>query len=145
MGLENLRRPGGPRKARKRIGRGQGSGTGGTSGAGHKGARSRSGFKRKRGFEGGQMPLQRRVPKVGFTNIFRVEYQVVNVRDLGRAKDKEITLETLLASGLVRNLNKPVKILGTGDVTEAYDVSANAFSKSAVEKIEAAGGSTTTL
>ena len=91
------------------------------------------------------MPLQRRVPKVGFTNIFRVEYQVVNVRDLGRAKDKEITLETLLASGLVRNLNKPVKILGTGDVTEAYDVSANAFSKSAVEKIEAAGGSTTTL
>ncbi|MCH7819609.1 MAG: 50S ribosomal protein L15 [Candidatus Marinimicrobia bacterium] len=145
MGLENLRRPGGPRKARKRIGRGQGSGTGGTSGAGHKGARSRSGFKRKKGFEGGQMPLQRRVPKVGFTNIFRVEYQVVNVRDLGRAKDKEITLETLLASGLVRNLNKPVKILGTGDVTEAYDVSANAFSKSAVEKIEAAGGSTTTL
>ena len=145
MGLENLRRPGGPRKARKRIGRGQGSGTGGTSGAGHKGARSRSGFKRKKGFEGGQMPLQRRVPKVGFTNIFRVEYQVVNVRDLGRAKDKEITLETLLASGLVRNLNKPVKILGTGDVTEAYNVSANAFSKSAVEKIEAAGGSTTTL
>ena len=145
MGLENLRRPGGPRKARKRIGRGQGSGTGGTSGAGHKGARSRSGFKRKRGFEGGQMPLQRRVPKVGFTNIFRVEYQVVNVRDLGRAKSKEITLEILMSSGLVRNLNKPVKILGTGDVTEAYSVSANAFSKSAVEKIEAAGGKTTTL
>ena len=145
MGLEKLRRPGGPRKARKRIGRGQGSGTGGTSGAGHKGARSRSGFKRKKGFEGGQMPLQRRVPKVGFTNIFRVEYQVVNVRDLGRAKSKEITLETLMASGLVRNLNKPVKILGTGDLTEAYNVSANAFSKSAVEKIEAAGGKTTTL
>ena len=145
MGLENLRRPGGPRKARKRIGRGQGSGTGGTSGAGHKGARSRSGFKRKKGFEGGQMPLQRRVPKVGCTNIFRVEYQVVNVRDLGRAKSKEITLETLMASGLVRNLNKPVKILGTGDVTEAYSVSANAFSRSAVEKIEAAGGKTTTL
>ena len=145
MGLENLRRPGGPRKARKRIGRGQGSGTGGTSGAGHKGARSRSGFKRKRGFEGGQMPLQRRVPKVGFTNIFRVEYQVVNIRDLGRAKGKEITLESLMASGLVRNLNKPVKILGTGDLTTAYNVSANAFSKSAVEKIEAAGGKTTTL
>ncbi len=145
MGLENLRRPGGPRKARKRIGRGQGSGTGGTSGAGHKGARSRSGFKRKKGFEGGQMPLQRRVPKVGFTNIFRVEYQVVNLRDLSRAKGKEITLETMLASGLVRNLNKPVKILGTGDLTEAYDVSANAFSKSAIEKIEAAGGKTTTL
>ena len=145
MGLENLRRPGGPRKARKRIGMGQGSGTGGTSGAGHKGARSRSGFKRKKGFEGGQMPLQRRVPKVGFTNIFRVEYQVVNVRDLGRAKGKEITLETLMASGLVKNLNKPVKILGTGDLTEAYNVSANAFSKSAVEKIEAAGGKTTTV
>ena len=91
------------------------------------------------------MPLQRRVPKVGFTNIFRVEYQVVNVRDLGRAKSKEITLEILMASGLVRNLNKPVKILGTGDITEAYSVSANAFSKSAVEKIEAAGGKTTTL
>ena len=145
MGLENLRRPGGPRKARKRIGRGQGSGTGGTSGAGHKGARSRSGFKRKKGFEGGQMPLQRRVPKVGFTNIFRVEYQVVNVRDLERAGGKEITLDTLIASGLVRNMNKPVKILGTGDLTEAYNVSANAFSKSAVEKIEAAGGKTTTV
>ncbi len=145
MGLENLRRPGGPRKARKRIGRGQGSGTGGTSGAGHKGARSRSGFKRKKGFEGGQMPLQRRVPKVGFTNIFRVEYQVVNVRDLERAGGKEITLDTLIASGLVRNMNKPVKILGTGELTEAYDVSANAFSKSAVEKIEAAGGKTTTV
>ena len=145
MGLENLRRPGGPRKARKRIGRGQGSGTGGTSGAGHKGARSRSGFKRKKGFEGGQMPLQRRVPKVGFTNIFRVEYQVVNVRDLEKAEGKEITLDTLIASGLVRNMNKPVKILGTGDLTEAYNVSANAFSKSAVEKIEAAGGKTTTV
>ncbi|MCH8299637.1 MAG: 50S ribosomal protein L15 [Candidatus Marinimicrobia bacterium] len=145
MGLENLRRPGGPRKARKRIGRGQGSGTGGTSGAGHKGARSRSGFKRKKGFEGGQMPLQRRVPKVGFTNIFRVEYQVVNVRDLERAGGKEITLDTLIASGLVRNMNKPVKILGTGELTEAYNVSANAFSKSAVEKIEAAGGKTTTV
>ncbi|TFB12864.1 50S ribosomal protein L15 [Candidatus Marinimicrobia bacterium MT.SAG.4] len=145
MGLENLRRPGGPRKARKRIGRGQGSGTGGTSGAGHKGARSRSGFKRKKGFEGGQMPLQRRVPKVGFTNIFRVEYQVVNIRDLERAGGKEITLDTLIASGLVRNMNKPVKILGTGELTEAYDVSANAFSKSAVEKIEGAGGKTTTV
>ena len=145
MGLENLRRPGGPRKARKRIGRGQGSGTGGTSGAGHKGARSRSGFKRKKGFEGGQMPLQRRVPKVGFTNIFRVEYQVVNVRDLERAGGKEITLDTLIASGLVRNMNKPVKILGTGELTEAYNVSANAVSKSAVEKIEAAGGKTTTV
>ena len=145
MGLENLRRPGGPRKARKRIGRGQGSGTGGTSGAGHKGARSRSGFKRKKGFEGGQMPLQRRVPKVGFTNIFRVEYQVVNVRDLERAGGKEITLDTLIASGRVRNMNKPVKILGTGELTEAYNVSANAFSKSAVEKIEAAGGKTTTV
>ena len=145
MGLENLRRPGGPRKARKRIGRGQGSGTGGTSGAGHKGAQSRSGFRRKKGFEGGQMPLQRRVPKVGFTNIFRVEYQVVNLRDLGRAKGKEITLETLLASGLVRNMNKPVKILGTGELKEAYSVTAHAFSKSAVEKIEAAGGKTITV
>ncbi len=145
MGLENLKRPSGLRKARKRIGRGQGSGMGGTSGAGHKGAHSRSGFKRKKGFEGGQMPLQRRVPKVGFTNIFRVEYQVVNVRDLVRAKGKEITIDTLIANGLVRNSNKPTKILGTGEVKEAYNVSAHAFSKSAVEKIEAAGGTTTVV
>ena len=145
MGLEKLKRPSGSRKARKRIGRGQGSGRGGTSGAGHKGAQSRSGFKRKKGFEGGQMPLQRRVPKVGFTNIFRVEYQVVNVRDLVRANRKEITIDTLIANGLVRNSNKPTKILGTGEVKEAYNVSAHAFSKSAVEKIEAAGGTTTVV
>jgi len=145
MGLEKLKRPKGTKKKRKIIGRGQGSGRGGTSGAGHKGAKSRSGFKRKGGFEGGQMPLQRRVPKVGFTNIFRTEYQVVNVSELGRAGGKEISLEALVASGLVRNPNKPVKVLGNGEVSKAYKVTANAFSKTAVEKIEAAGGKTTVV
>ena len=145
MGLEKLKRPKGNKKKGKILGRGQGSGKGGTSGAGHKGAKARSGFKRKGGFEGGQMPLQRRVPKVGFTNIFRTEYQVVNVSELGRAGGKDVSLEALLASGLVRHTNKPVKILGSGEVSEAYEVTANAFSKSAVEKIEAAGGKTTVV
>ncbi len=142
MGLEKLKRPKGRKKKGKIIGRGQGTGKGGTSGAGHKGAKARSGFKRKGGFEGGQMPLQRRVPKVGFVNIFRTEYQVVNVSELGRAGGKEVSIEALLASGLVRSTNKPVKILGNGEISEAYEVTANAFSKSAVEKIEAAGGTT---
>ena len=145
MSLEKLKRPKGTKKKRKIIGRGQGSGRGGTSGAGHKGAKSRSGYKRKGGFEGGQMPLQRRVPKVGFTNIFRTEYQVVNVSELGRAGRKDISLEALVASGLVRNPNKPVKVLGNGEVSKAYKVTANAFSKTAVEKIEAAGGKTTVV
>ena len=142
MGLEKLKRPKGNKKKGKIIGRGPGSGKGGTSGAGHKGAQARSGFKRKGGFEGGQMPLQRRVPKVGFTNIFRTVYQVVNVSELGRAGGKDVSIEALLASGLVRNVNKPIKILGNGEISEAYEVTANAFSKSAVEKIEAAGGTT---
>ncbi len=145
MGLENLKRPGGTKRKRKRIGRGQGSGRGGTSTAGHKGAQSRSGFKKKIGFEGGQMPLQRRVPKKGFTNIFRTEFQVVNVGDLKRTGGKEINIEVLIASGLVRNLNEPVKILGKGEVEKALEVSANAFSMSAIEKIEAAGGKVTTI
>lgn len=145
MGLEKLKRPKGRKKKGKIIGRGQGTGKGGTSGAGHKGAQARSGFKRKGGFEGGQMPLQRRVPKVGFVNIFRTEYQVVNVSELGRAGGKNVSMEALLASGLVRNTNKPVKILGNGEISEAYEVTANAFSKSAVEKIEAAGGTTTVV
>ncbi len=91
------------------------------------------------------MPLQRRVPKVGFTNIFRTEYQVVNVSELSRAGGKVVSLEVLLASGLVRNTNNPVKILGNGEISEAYEVTANAFSKSAVEKIEAAGGKITVI
>ena len=145
MGLEKLKRPGGPKLKRKRIGRGEGSGRGGTSTAGHKGAQARSGFKRKSGFEGGQMPLQRRVPKRGFTNIFRTEFQVVNVGDLKRAGGKEINIEILIATGLVRSQNEPVKILGNGEVESAFEVSANAFSKSAIEKIEAAGGKVTTV
>ena len=145
MGLENLKRPGGTKRKRKRIGRGQGSGRGGTSTAGHKGATSRSGFRKKPGFEGGQMPLKRRVPKKGFTNIFRTEFQVVNVGELKRAGGKEINIEVLIASGLVRSQNEPVKILGNGEVEGALEVSANAFSKSAIEKIEAAGGKVTTV
>ncbi|MCH8288156.1 MAG: 50S ribosomal protein L15 [Candidatus Marinimicrobia bacterium] len=145
MGLEHLKRPGGKKRKRKRIGRGQGSGRGGTSTAGHKGAKARSGFRKKPGFEGGQMPLQRRVPKKGFTNIFRTEFQVVNVGELKRAGGKEINIEVLIASGLVRSQNEPVKILGNGEVEGALEVSANAFSKSAIEKIEAAGGKVTTV
>jgi len=121
-----------------------GSGTGKTSGRGQKGQGARSGGGVSRHFEGGQMPLVRRIPKRGFTNIHRVEYQVVNLRDLDEM-DGAVTLETLKGSGLIGNLRNPVKILGTGDVTKALAVEAHAFSKSAKEKIEAAGGSVTVL
>jgi large subunit ribosomal protein L15 len=121
-----------------------GSGTGKTAGRGQKGQKARSGGKVNPHFEGGQMPLQRRLPKRGFTNIHRVEFQVVNLRDLD-AMDGAVTVESLKASGLIGNLRQPVKILGTGEVTKALSVEAHAFSKSAKEKIEAAGGSVTVL
>jgi len=121
-----------------------GSGLGKTAGRGQKGQKSRSGGKVNPHFEGGQMPLQRRLPKRGFTNINRVEYQVVNLRDL-EALDGSVTVEGLKASGLIGNLRHPVKILGTGELTKALSVEAHAFSKSAKEKIEAAGGSVTVL
>ena len=128
---------------RKRVGRGQGSGNGKTAGRGHKGAQSRSGFKFKRGFEGGQMPLHRRVPKRGFHNLFRVEYVVVNVDDLAEVFDEGtvITPELLHERGLVRASRK-VKVLARGDIGKALTVRAHKFSGKAEEKIKAAGGTT---
>lgn len=141
MKLHDLSPAKGSTKARKRIGRGPGSGTGKTAGRGHNGQRSRSGFSQRLGFEGGQMPLIRRVPKRGFTNIFRTEYTVVNVADLAALEGvDEVTPEYLLEHGMVRR-GMPVKILGNGEIKTAMKVVANKFSKSAREKIEAAGGS----
>lgn len=139
MKLHELSPAKGSTKAKKRVGRGPGSGTGKTAGRGHNGQRSRAGFSQRFGFEGGQMPLVRRVPKRGFTNIFRKEHAIVNVSDLGRFEG-EVTPEALLEAGLVRK-NMPVKILGEGELTVALKVHAHKFSKSAREKIEAAGGS----
>lgn len=138
MKLHDLSPAKGSRRPRKRIGRGPGSGLGKTAGRGHKGQRSRSGFSQRRGFEGGQMPLVRRVPKRGFTNIFRREYAVVNVRDLA-GLEGEITPETLLENGLVRR-GKPVKVLADGELEKALTVKAHKFSAAARAKIEAAGG-----
>ncbi len=142
--LSNLKCAEGSKKNKKRVGRGPGSGHGKTAARGMNGQLSRSGAKKKAWFEGGQMPLQRRVPKFGFTNIFRVEYQVVNVQDLQKlaeAKEKIITIETLKNHGLVSKKNQPVKILGSGELKAKLQVEVNAFSKSAQEKIESAGGS----
>jgi large subunit ribosomal protein L15 len=140
MELHTLKPPAGAKKTRKRVGRGSGSGLGKTSGRGHKGAGARSGFKHKRGHEGGQMPLHRRLPKRGFTNIFRTEFQVVNLSSLSKLEAGDITSEGLKKAGLIAKLSEPVKILGNGSVDKAYNVKAHAFSKSAKEKIEAAGG-----
>ena len=140
MELHNLKPPAGARKKRRRVGRGPGSGLGKTSGRGHKGQGSRSGARKRIGFEGGQMPLHRRVPKFGFTNIFKKQFQIVNVADLVRCETNEITPESLKKAGLVRNVKTPVKILGNGGVDKPFTVRAAAFSKSAVTKIEAAGG-----
>lgn len=139
MKLHELTPAKGSRKARKRIGRGPGSGTGKTAGRGHKGQRSRSGFSRRPGFEGGQMPLVRRVPKRGFTNIFRTEYAVVNVGRLD-ALDGEVSPETLIESGWIKK-GELVKILGQGDLGKALTVKAHKFSETARSKIEQVGGS----
>jgi large subunit ribosomal protein L15 len=138
--LHSLRPPDGARKNRRRVGRGPGSGLGKTSGRGHKGAGSRSGFRRRAGREGGQKPLHQRLPKHGFTNIFKKEWQIVNVGDLSRCEPGEVTLETLMSVGLVKKPYLPVKVLGNGEIDKAFTVKAAAFSKSAREKIEAAGG-----
>ncbi len=144
MDLSNLKPAAGSTKTRKRVGRGPGSGLGGTSTRGHKGAKQRSGYSRKIGFEGGQMPLQRRVPKFGFKNINRVEYQVVNLGYIQSLAEKlnltKVTLEDLRLAGKIKRKN-PVKILGMGELTLKLEVEANAFSASAVAAIEAAGGS----
>ncbi|HKI78448.1 MAG TPA: 50S ribosomal protein L15 [Ignavibacteriaceae bacterium] len=145
--LSNLKYTKGSRKNRKRVARGAGSGHGGTATRGSNGQLSRSGAKHKSWFEGGQMPLQRRIPKFGFRNIFKVEYQVVNVNSLQKSMENKkltdgiINAETLKAAGLVSSLKKPVKVLGFGEVKAKFQLEVNAFSKSAKEKIEAAGGS----
>jgi large subunit ribosomal protein L15 len=146
MNLSDLRPPKGAKHSKKRVGRGQGSGQGVQAGRGHKGAKSRSGFKHKRGFEGGQMPLHRRVPKRGFTNIFREEFDVVNLDTLSERFDTgtEITPELLKARGIVSR-NQRVKVLGRGDVTKALTVRAHKFSGKAAEKIAAAGGTAEVL
>ena len=144
MELNNLKPAKGSTHHDKRVGRGAGSGHGGYSTRGNKGAQSRSGYKRKLGFEGGQMPLQRRLPKFGFTNLKRVEFKPINLSTLEELSSKknltEITLETLVAAGFV-STNDKVKILGNGAVTKALQVKAHAFSKSAEAAISAAGGS----
>jgi len=137
--LHDLSPAPGSRKNKKRVGRGPGSGTGKTAGRGQKGAKARTGTSIPAGFEGGQMPLHRRLPKRGFHNLFRTEYQVVNVRDLGELEG-EVTPETLKGAGLISSLRHPVKILGVGELGKALDIRAHAFSGSAREKIEAAGG-----
>lgn len=148
MDLSNLKPAPGSVKKEKRIGRGEGSGHGGTSTRGHKGAKSRSGYSRKIGFEGGQMPLQRRVPKSGFKNINRVEYKAINLSTLEALATKlnteRIDFQTLLTAGLV-NKNALVKILGKGTVTRKLEVHAHAFSKSAQEAIEANKGTAVKL
>ena len=142
--LSNLRRPEGAHRDRKRLGRGPGSGTGKTAGKGHKGAKARAGHGGPGGgkphFEGGQMPLQRRLPKRGFTPLNRIEYQVVNLYQLEAIDSAEITPEVLKANGLIGHARRPVKVLGTGELSRALNVSAHAFSRSAREKIETQGG-----
>lgn len=144
MELHNLKPAKGSIKSRKRIARGQGSGRGGTSTRGHKGAKSRSGYSRKRAFEGGQMPLQMRLPKRGFKNINRIDYVPFNVARLQDISEKynltDISNETLYANGLIKK-NDLVKVLGNGNITSKLTVNVDAVSKSAIEKIEGAGGS----
>jgi len=140
MNLSNLRAPKKANKNRKRVGRGMGSGHGKTSTRGHKGQGSRSGSSLMRGFEGGQMPLHRRLPKRGFTNIFRTEYNVLNLERLVELGETELTLEFFTAKGLLKKNDGLLKILGNGELTTAITVHAHKFSKSAQEKIEKAGG-----
>ncbi|RMG68849.1 MAG: 50S ribosomal protein L15 [Calditrichaeota bacterium] len=146
MDLGSLKKAPGSTRKNKRIGRGQGSGQGCTAGRGTKGQRSRSGSKQRAWFEGGQMPIQRRLPKFGFHRYNRVEFQVVNVRDLERVADQpEITPEVLQQAGLIRKKELPVKILGDGELTKKVSVKVHAVSKSAREKIEKLGGTVSLL
>lgn len=141
MRLEDLKPVKGATKKAKRVGRGVGSGSGKTSGKGHKGQKARSGGVKGAGFEGGQMPLQRRIPKRGFTNIFRKEYAVVNLSDLDKMSGSDlVTPETLMQKGLIKDLKAGVKILGMGELKSKLTVRAHKFSKTALDKIQAAGG-----
>lgn len=141
MKLSTLKPAKGSRRDRKRVGRGPGSGTGKTSGRGEKGQGSRSGYAAKRGFEGGQMPLHRRIPKRGFTNLSRVEFRTVNIERLnGLPAGSTVTPESLQAAGLLKKGRSPVKILGNGELKVALTVRAHKYTGSAAKKIEAAGG-----
>jgi len=140
MNLSNLKPPAGQKKNRKRVGRGMGSGLGKTSGRGHKGARSISGYSIMRGFEGGQMPLHRRLPKRGFTNIFKKQYALVNLGRLDKLEGDTFSADSLIASGIIKKIGDGLKVLGSGELTRAISVQAHLFSASARKKIEAAGG-----
>ena len=140
MNLSNLKPARGSRKDRKRVGRGPGSGLGKTSGRGHKGQLSGSGYSRKRGFEGGQMPLTRRIPKRGFTSIFRDEITVVNLDRLAKLRKEEIGPKEMAEHRLIRRETERVQVLGRGELASAKTVHAHEFSGSAVKKIEAKGG-----
>jgi large subunit ribosomal protein L15 len=140
LNLSNLRAPKKANTGKKRVGRGMGSGMGKTSTRGHKGQGSRSGSRLLRGFEGGQMPLHRRLPKRGFTNIFRTEYTVLNLDRVAELNESELTLEKWIERGFLKTRGELLKILGNGELTAAVTVHAHKFSKSAQEKIERAGG-----
>ena len=145
ISLANLKPAKGSQKKRKRIGRGPGSGFGKTAGRGMNGQKSRSGYSRKRGFEGGQMPLIRRIPKRGFTNIFRVTYNVVNVGDIDKSGIDELNIEVLLEKKMIRDKRLRLKILGDGELNRKVKVTAHKFSKTAIEKIEKSGGEVVVL
>ena len=140
MNLSQLKPPAGQNKTRKRIGRGMGSGHGKTSTRGSKGQRAGTGFGQKRGFEGGQMPLHRRLPKRGFTNIFKKRYAVVNLRNLEKLEGDSFSVDRLVELGVIKKLGEGLRILGTGQLTRSITVEAHYFSKSALEKIQQAGG-----
>ncbi|MCH8494736.1 MAG: 50S ribosomal protein L15 [Balneolales bacterium] len=149
MKLHSIKAPSNNLKTRKRVGRGEGSGLGKQSGKGHKGQKAMSGYKKKLGFEGGQMPLIRRVPKFGFKNRFRVEYTGLNLDTIGQFQEngklgEVITIADLLNVGLA-DKNKPVKILGRGEVAKGFSIEAHGFTKTAIEKIEKAGGKTNVI
>ena len=141
MNLSDIRPPAGQKHTKRRIGRGMGSRRGKTSGRGHKGARAVTGYSKMRGFEGGQMPLHRRLPKRGFTNIFKKEYAIVNVSSLEKLEGTSFDAESLLKLGVIRKLKQHgLKVLGSGELKRKITVKADVFSKSALEKIQAAGG-----
>jgi large subunit ribosomal protein L15 len=140
MNLSDIRPPKGQTHAKKRVGRGMGSGHGKTSARGHKGQHAGTGFSQKRGFEGGQMPLHRRLPKRGFTNIFKKQFAIVNLGRLEKLEGDTFNADSLIAAGLINKVKDGVKVLGTGTLTRKITVEAHQFSKSAVEKIEKAGG-----
>jgi large subunit ribosomal protein L15 len=147
MNLSDLKPAEGSKHSKKRVGRGQGSGQGVQAGRGHKGAQSRSGYSFKRGFEGGQMPLHRRIPKRGFHNLFRTEYAVVNLDTLAERFEAgtTITPELLVEKGLINNVRRPIKVLARGDIAKTLTVQAHKFSGKAAEKIAAAGGAAEVL